>query len=81
MSAYHWLLHLHATEELVRDIRSMGLIKYSRLIPVYHAEMYALKVSDPVVWDAFSARKLEKLDRKCLWMNVCQRSRISPFKK
>ena len=50
----NWLLHLDATEELYCDIRSMDRTKYSRLIPVYLAEMRDLKRTDPGIWEAFS---------------------------
>ena len=49
----NWLLHLHATEDLIPDIRSMDRIKYCRLLPIYIAEMYALESSDPGIWEAF----------------------------
>ena len=50
----NWSLHLHATEELYYDIRSMDRTKYARLIPVYLAEMQDLQRTDPVIWEAFS---------------------------
>ena len=50
----NWELHLCSTEELVRDITSMDRIKYRRMLPVYLAEMYALKRTDPIVWEALS---------------------------
>ena len=50
----NWELHLSSTEELVRDITSMDRIKYRRMLPVYLAEMYALKRTDPIVFEAFS---------------------------
>ena len=32
----------------------MDRIKYSRMLPVYLAEMYALESSDPLIWEAFN---------------------------
>ena len=51
--SHDWKLHLSSTEELMRDISSMDRIKYSRMLPVYLAEMHGLEKTDPVVWKAF----------------------------
>ena len=52
-SSKNWLLHLHATENLIPDIRSLARIKYCRLLAVYIAEMYALESSDPCILELY----------------------------
>ena len=48
-----WLLHLESGKQLLQDYCSMDRTKYRRLMPVYIANMYALKETDPLIWEAF----------------------------
>ena len=57
----NWEQHLAAAEDLIPDLAAMNRLKYRRLMPVYIADMYHLRESDPLVWNAldkdFSCQK------------------------
>ena len=42
-----------ASEELFCGLRSMDRTKYTRILPIYLAEMDALQHTDSVIWEAF----------------------------
>ena len=48
-----WDLHLASLNDLSQYFFAYDMINYARLTPVYLAQMYALKDSDPVTWDLF----------------------------
>ena len=48
-----WLLHLSATNYIIKDITAMDRVKYRRMLTVYLADMIELEKSDPDIWSSF----------------------------
>ena len=47
-----WIEYLTALDTLVKYFFAKNLINYSRLIPVYLAQMNSLEIEDPTTWEA-----------------------------
>ena len=48
-----WELHLASLHELVKYFFAFDMQNYARLTPVYLAEMFLLKETDPCIWNYF----------------------------
>ena len=48
-----WELHLASLHELVKYFFAFDMQNYARLTPVYLAEMFSLKETDPCIWNYF----------------------------
>ena len=48
-----WELHLTSLYELVKYFFAFDMQNYARLTPVYLAEMFSLKETDPFIWNYF----------------------------
>ena len=48
-----WELHLASLHELVKYFFAFDMQNYARLTPVYLAEMFSLKETDPCKWNYF----------------------------
>ena len=48
-----WELHLVSLHELLKYFFAFDMMNYARLTPVYFAEMFSLKETDPCIWNCF----------------------------
>jgi hypothetical protein len=51
--ARNWDLHLSSLQKMIPGIIMMDRIKYRRWLPVYLADMVALRENDPEIWNYF----------------------------
>lgn len=48
-----WRLHLSSLESLCKYFFAHNRLKYAQMVPLYIADMYALKDNDPDIWEEF----------------------------
>lgn len=48
-----WRLHLLSLESLCKYFFAHNILKYTQMVPLYIADMYALKDNDPDIWEEF----------------------------
>jgi len=66
----NWDLHLSALDLMIPYFFVHDLQNYARLMPVYLAQMHALKISDPTIWDYFESGNFSVNKSSCAFSAI-----------